>query len=164
MIEFRPSTRYLFDDVVGFRRPEKGAGIAIVSIDVFEDGLFEFGRAFEDATTHALVSDVPEEPFDHVEPRGAGGREVNMDSGAPRPPCFDFGMLVRCLVVADNVDRLLFGNAPFDEAQELQPVLVTVLVRAGADHVPGGDLQGPRRARWFRCLSSRASSSRNALS
>lgn len=114
MIEFRPSTLYLFEDVVGFRRPDKGGGIAIVSIDVFEDGLFVLGRTFEDATTDALVSDVPEEPFDHVGPRGADGREVDAGSGVAFEPCLDLGMLVRCIVVADNVDRLLFWNAPFD--------------------------------------------------
>lgn len=137
MIEFRPSTRCLFEDVVGFRRPDQGGGIAIVSIDVFEDGLFEFGHAFEDATADALVGDVPEEPFDHGEPRGAGGREVDAESGVAFEPCLDLGMLVRCLVVVDDVDRLPFGNAPLDEAQELQPLLVAVLVHANADHVAG---------------------------
>ena len=51
-------------------------------------------------------------------------------------------MLVRCSVVADDVDRLLFRHAPFDGAQELQLLLVAALVHADADHVAGDDFEG----------------------
>ena len=49
------------------------------------------------------------------------------------------------IVVADNVDLLFFGHASLNQAKELQPLLVTMLVHTCADHGSRGDLQSGKQ-------------------
>ncbi len=46
-------------------------------------------------------------------------------------------VLVRRVVVGDHVHCEVLGSLPVNEAEELQPLAMTVSLRAHADHVPG---------------------------
>ncbi len=52
-------------------------------------------------------SQVPEEPFHHVQPGTAGRGEVHVEPGMPLEPCLHLGMLVGGVVVRDQVQFLV---------------------------------------------------------
>jgi hypothetical protein len=54
----------------------------------------EVGGGTERAATDRALSDEGEETFDLIEPRGIGGREVNVPTRTACEPNFDLGMLV----------------------------------------------------------------------
>lgn len=73
--------------------------------------------ADEHTTASPLYTDVAQEPLHHVEPRGTGGCEVHV---ATRVLCqlrLHLWMLVRNVVVADQVRGLVPGRLAFNLAQ-----------------------------------------------
>jgi hypothetical protein len=52
-------------------------------VEILVDGILELGRARECAASNALLRDLGEETLDQIEPRGAGRREVQMETAAP---------------------------------------------------------------------------------
>ena len=78
--------------------------------DIGVDGGLQFGNAGEHAAPNAVVGDVSEEAFDHVEPGRAGRGEVHMEArvlGEPRP---DLGVFMGGVVVDDQVQLLVLGG------------------------------------------------------
>src|SRR5664279_396929 len=63
--------------VGGAGDPDERLWIVVVMGDVGCDGLLEVGDAGEAFALDAVFGDVAKEPFDHVQPRCAGGREVH---------------------------------------------------------------------------------------
>jgi hypothetical protein len=49
-------------------------------IDVVSDGHDELFEVLEDASLEPVLGQVAEEAFDHVEPRGRGWGEANMEA------------------------------------------------------------------------------------
>ena len=56
-----------FQDVCRFGGPDEGLGVLVVSVDVFSDGDDQLFEVLEDAGPNAVLGDVAEEAFDHVE-------------------------------------------------------------------------------------------------
>ena len=109
------------------------------------DCRLEFSHASKDASPYAFVSEVAEKPLNHIEPGSACRREVNMDALMALEPRLHLCVFVCGIVVADNVDLLFFGHASLNQAKELQPLLVTMLVHTCADHGSRGDLQSGKQ-------------------
>jgi hypothetical protein len=65
-----------FEDWAGRPGPDEGLGVSIVVVQVFHDGVLEFGDALEGATANPVSSGLCEEPLDHGEPGGRGRCEV----------------------------------------------------------------------------------------
>ncbi len=59
---------------------------------------------------------------------------MNVESGMFLEPCLDGGMLVRSIVVADEVQLFVFRRFPVDLTQELQPFRVAMALLALTDH------------------------------
>ena len=93
----------LGEDVTGLGCPDEGSGVGVVHGDVFVDGGFEFSDAGEAAATDALVGDVAEEAFDHVQPRRAGGGEVHVKAPVLGEPRLHLGVFVGRVVIRDQV-------------------------------------------------------------
>jgi len=118
-----------------------------VGIDEVLDSTLQVSDTSKDAAPHALVGEVAEEPLDHVQPGGAGGREMNVDVRTSLQPPFDFGVFVGRIVVADDVDLFSTWSALFDEPEEFEPLLVPVFVHALANDFPrGGVERGEQRS------------------
>ena len=81
----------------------------------------------------APVSDVAEEPLDHVRPRCAGRGEMHDEARMPSQPIPHVVMPVRGVVVRDQVKAQMLGRAAVDELQELQPYSVTLARLARRD-------------------------------
>ena len=65
----------------------------MVTVDVGADGHDEFFQVAEYATPEPILSEVAKEAFHHVEPRRAGGSEVQMKARMPCQPALNLGVL-----------------------------------------------------------------------
>ena len=70
-----------------------------MTIDVIANRLFEFGNTAKDTVSQAIVCQVSEPAFYHVQPRTAGRRDVEMKAWMPLEPSLYLGMLVCGVVV-----------------------------------------------------------------
>src|SRR6266851_1691458 len=96
----------------------------------------------------ALDCQITKEAFDHVQPRGTGRSEVEMKAGVSLLPGFDLLMLMRGVVIADEVDFLVGRRASANQVQEENPFLVAVLFQASANDLAIGNVQrGKKRGR-----------------
>ena len=73
-------------------------------VDELIDSFDERFHVREGAATDGLLRDDAEPAFDQIEPGCIGGREVNVESWPSCEPGFDLGMLVRSVVVDDEMD------------------------------------------------------------
>ena len=102
-MECSASTLDLFEDVGSAGRPDEGFGIFVVAVDVTADRHEAFFQIAKHTAPQSVLSEVAEETLHHVEPRRTGGGEVHVESGAAREPALHLGMLMRRVVVADQV-------------------------------------------------------------
>ena len=97
------------------------------------DGGDEFGDAPKYAACESLGVQITKETLNHVQPRCRGRREVHMKSPVLCQPGLHAGMLVRGIVVADEVQLLVLGRFAVNAAQEREPLLVTVTLLTTAN-------------------------------
>jgi hypothetical protein len=134
LIEGTLGSRNLLQDIASLSRPDKWLGLTIVFFNVVFYGGDQFGNAVEDAASDALLCDVTEEPFHHVQPRGAVWRVVHLKAFVPSEPALHVWMLVSCVIIRNDVDLLSFGSMSVDLTKEGNPVLVGVTVSALTQH------------------------------
>ena len=72
-----------------------------MSVDVVTDGRDQVLDIAEDTAAKAVLSQIAEEPFHHVEPRTAGRREVDVEAWTPGEPLLNLGMFVGRVIVRD---------------------------------------------------------------
>ena len=84
-------------------------------LDIVVNRVDQLGNVFEDASSDALVCEISKESLDHVEPRGAGGSEVDMKAPMFGQPTLDLLMLVGGIVVHDQMEIFLFGGLLINE-------------------------------------------------
>ena len=83
----------------------------VVMVDVVVDGVNQFHHIAKHATPQAVGGEVAEEALDHVQPRGAGGGEVDMKAPMTLQPALDGGMFVGRVVVHDQMQLLVIRCA-----------------------------------------------------
>jgi hypothetical protein len=116
--------------------------------DVLIDGGDKFGHAGEHASAQPLGGDIAEEALNHIQPRRGGGREVHVEARMLDQPSLYGRMLVRGVVVRDQMERLVLGRFAIDLAQELQPLDLGVALLALTDDLPVQHVErGKQRAR-----------------
>jgi|SRR6185437_7489105 hypothetical protein len=93
----------LFQDVGSAGRPDEGFGIFVVTVDVTADRQDEFFEIAKYTAPQSVLSEVAEEALHHVEPRRTGRSEVHVEPWMASKPTLNLGMLVGCVVVADQV-------------------------------------------------------------
>ncbi len=96
--------------------------------------VFTISDGFEDAASDFAPRDGREKPFDSVEPRRGGRREVERPSRMTGQPFHDVGMVVRGVIVDDGVDDLADGNSSLHGVEETDELLMAMLVHAAPDH------------------------------
>ena len=91
--------------------------------DVVPNRLFQFGHATEDAVANAILGDVVERAFDHIQPRTVGGREMDVKAPMSLQPLQDVGMLVRGVVADDQMQVQVRQRLGIDLLQKPDPML-----------------------------------------
>ena len=97
-----------------------------MAIDIVADGQDQLFEISEDAASDAVNSQVAEETLDHIEPRSRCGREVYMEVFVLAEPAFDRRVFMRRVVITDDMDLLSGWYGLIDQAEELQPLQVTM--------------------------------------
>lgn len=101
------------EDFVWVGSPDEGSWLPVVVLEVFVDLLFEVPDATKGATANTFRRDLGEESFDHIDPRRARRREVQMVVRALRKPALHARCLVGGIVVENqmNLEPISFGDA-----------------------------------------------------
>jgi hypothetical protein len=109
------------------------------------DGALEPADAVEASATNRLVGDHGEPALDEVQPRGTGRGEVHLEAGMLHEPLLHLGMLVRAVVVADQMD-LATGIVLGDRVEEGEKLLVGMPRVAASVHPATGDVERGEQA------------------
>ncbi len=132
----------LFEDVRGFGCPHEGHWVLVVVVDVVADSGDQLLEFLEGAAPDLVCCQIAEEPFDHVEPRGRGGREAHVEAFVVFEPALDATMLVGRVVVADQIDLLVSGDGLVDHTQEEEPFLMAVPLLIEPINLAGSSIEG----------------------
>jgi hypothetical protein len=89
-----------------------------------------------------LAGDFAKEAFHQIKPGGRSGNEMDMEAAMTFEPGGDFGVLVRGIVVANDVNFQLGGDFLIDLAQEGQPFLMAMARGSVGEHLAGKVVQG----------------------
>jgi hypothetical protein len=137
----------LLEDGVGRRGPHEGMATAVVALNEALDLGDEVSDAPERAPTDGALGDDVEPDLDLIEPGGIGRGVVDVEGGSSREPAPDLEVLVRCVVVDDEmeVERLRYRR--LNVAQELQELLVTMPTPALGEHATRGDVERGEQCR-----------------
>jgi len=131
------------DDFVGVCCPYEGLWGQVCFGEESVDGLLEIGDGSEDAALQTLFGQLGKVPFHGIEPGTRCRREVEDEALVPVEPGAHLGMLVRCVVVENDMDDFSGRNLGLDCVQEADELLMTVPLHVAADdgsveHVEGG--------------------------
>ena len=116
-----------FKDRGAFSFPAIRLGLEIVVSEVNVDGSNQFIDAGEAAFTDDIVGELPKESLDKIEPRGAGGSEVNVDAGMFLQPSADDGMFVSGVIIDDEMEREFWRGLAMEFLEKGKPLDVRVL-------------------------------------
>ena len=103
IIQSAAGTLDLFEDIGSLGGPDERLRAPVVLVDVLSDSHDQFFRIMKDTAPQAILCQVSEEAFHHIQPRTAGRREVDVESRMTSEPSLHFGMFVRGIVVDDQV-------------------------------------------------------------
>ena len=78
--------------------------VLVVFADVLLDRCDEVAHGAKGPAADAFARDLSEPAFDLVQPGGAGRGKVNLIARVCVEPLLHFGMLVRAVVIEDQVD------------------------------------------------------------
>ncbi|SRR5258707_2635042 len=82
---------------------------------------------WEQATADGALRDEAEPALHLIEPRGVGGRAVQVQSRLTGQPCFHVGMLVRRVVVQHEMNVKPRRDAGVDVLEEAEELLMPTL-------------------------------------
>ena len=112
----------------------------IVSNEVLDLGHQLFDAAKSTAPDRLLGNDV-EPDFDLVEPGSVGRRVMHLEARMCRQPALHGGMLVRGVVIHDQMHCEPVRNLRVDLSQKTQVLLVAMTAQALREHRARGQVQ-----------------------
>ena len=124
----------LAQNLLALGLPDIALRLFVAGCKVVDDRVGQFLDGGE-ATVRDPVSQVTKEALDQIEPGGRGRREMHMEAGMLDQPGFHFGMLVRGVVVGNQMDRQVLWGFPVNLLEEGEPFLVPMLLGDGRDEL-----------------------------
>ena len=115
----------------------KGFGSSLWALEVGLDGGDEVGYRVEAATAQGFVGELAEPALNQVQPRRRGRGEMQVEPLVAIQPAFNVGMVVRGVVVQNQMHSKMFGHLVVDSAEELEEFLVPMPGQALPDHNSG---------------------------
>ena len=132
-------------DLIGRLGPNEGLGMLVVEPQILSDRAFQFAGAPMTAAPDLFEGQRGKPALNQIDPRAAGGREVDMKPGPFRKPASDRRGLVRAVVVQDQMHVELPGHVGFDGVEkraELHGAMAAVTL---PDDLPAGDVEGRKQ-------------------
>src|SRR3954471_18666807 len=106
----------LLQDIARLGCPDERLRCPVVVIDIVKNSHDQLLYVPEDAAANALVGEIAEEALHHIEPRTTRRSEMHVDARMTCQPALHLGMLVRGIVVGDQVKLLLWRSEIVDHA------------------------------------------------
>jgi hypothetical protein len=131
-----------FEDAFGGLGPDVRARVLVPGLDPGADVGVQGADGLVGAAAQLLVGQLREPSLDEVDPRAAGGGEVQVKAGVGDQPSLDLAGFVGRAVVEHDVDIEVAGDLAVDRLQELVKLERPVAVVQLADHHPGREIQG----------------------
>jgi hypothetical protein len=128
------------EDFVSGLGPDEGLGRVVGNSEIVSNGGLQFAHAAMGTAPDLFVGRGSKEPFHEVDPRGAGGREVEMEAWPFGEPAPDQHRLVRAIVVQNEMHetcRHRVVNA-IEELAELHTAMPAVQF---TDHCTGFEIE-----------------------
>jgi hypothetical protein len=124
--------------------PSEGLWVVVGLVEESVDGSLEIDDRAEDTALQASLGELGEKALDGVEPGGRGRGVVEDEARMAPEPGTDLGMLVRGIVVQDDVDDLANRHLGLDGVEEADELLMPVPLHTAADdlaleHVERGE-------------------------
>ena len=116
-----------------------------MELQVVHDRALQVGHARKGAAPDALLRDQGEEPLDQVEPRSRGRREVQVEARLLRKPSPHPRVLVRRVIVPDQVQVEALVGVAMDDAQEAQKLLMAMPLHASAQDCAGRHVESGKQ-------------------
>jgi len=116
----------LVEDRLSRGMPHEWFGSGIGGSEVCLDCRYQLGDAIEATAPYAFFCEVPEPPFNKIQPRGTGGGEMHMESCMPIQPLLYLDLAVSPVVVHYQVQGNMLRELSIQLAQETQKLLVTM--------------------------------------
>src|SRR5579864_6110489 len=116
--------------------------LAVVAMNEVVDSRHQVTDAAERAAADGPLGDDVEPDLHLIEPGGIRRRVVHMEARTGGQPAPDLRMLVRGIVIDDQMDREVVGHRGLDMAQELKELLVTMPPLALSEDLARRDVQG----------------------
>jgi hypothetical protein len=124
----------LLQNFFDFFRPHERLGILVIESNEILDGCDQLGLAFEHPALIPLARDLIKPSFNQIHPRGTRRGTMQMEPSMLLQPLFHLRVVVRPIVVQDQVKGQPWGRFSVDFAQELQKFLVSMSRVAGPNH------------------------------
>ena len=125
----------LLDDGVGIGGPDEGLRVLVILVEETIDSGLKVDDAREDAALEPPLRQRGEEALDGVDPRGRRWREMEVKPGVPLQPGAHRRMLVRHIVVDDQMQLAPGGDLAVDAVEKADELLMPVACHALADHL-----------------------------
>lgn len=122
------------EDCLSFGFPDVALWVVVAVGEIGQNGIGQLLDAGEASMSDAVCTDVAEEAFDQIHPRGGGGREVHREARMPSQPPLHLGMFVGRVIIGNEMDREVFGRFPVDLLQETQPLDMCVSRLSATDN------------------------------
>lgn len=106
----------------------------VVEPNELVDRCDQLRHAREDAAPNPLARNLTEPPLNPVQPRGTRRGKVQVKSWMFHEPLLDIGVVVRSVIVRNQVEGHLVRRDLVNGAQELQKLLVAMPRVTGSDH------------------------------
>lgn len=116
-----------------------------MSGDVICNGRLQAFDAPKSFATDPLVGDFSKPTFYLIEPRGTGGRKMQMAAQVPPKPSRHFRGFVCRIVVQHDMDFQAGRHLPLDPIQKAQELLMAMPAMVLANDFARGDIQGRKQ-------------------
>ena len=115
--------------------------MGVVVLDVSSDVGDQLAHTLDRAATNALLGDQSKPALDLIEPGRVGGRVMYVIARSRSEPRAHLGLLVRGVVVDDQMDVQLGWHAVIDMTEKGQEFLMPMARLALRDHFSRGDVE-----------------------
>ena len=125
--------RHVGENLIGGLRPNEGTRRLVGDGEVVSNGRFERAHAAVGAPLDLFLGQQSEPPFDEIQPRGTGRREVEVEPRVTRQPATHPRGFVRAVVVEDQVHVQVGRDGAVNRLEELEKLLTPMPPMALAD-------------------------------
>lgn len=137
-----PTAREFLDNRLDGGSPHKRFWILVPGFQEQADGGLQIWHAAKDPATNCLVIQGSEPALDQVHPTGTSRDKMEHETRMALEPSLHIRMLVRPVVIQDEMEQDLAWELPVEGTQEAEELLIPMPLIAAADDLSLQCFQG----------------------